>query len=86
MLPCPQNGSTTTRAPIDTTNRAIASHAAAPIARDHVIAPSAGSTSAVDAPGDSRRARLAQIRCAYAGRPNVVVPGVTRQTTLCHSA
>jgi len=64
MLPWPQNGSTTTRVPIEARKRTAASHAAAPIARDHDIAPSSGSTSGVEAPEASRRARLVQRRCA----------------------
>ena len=36
--------------------------------------------------GGSRRARLTQIMWEYAGRPNVIAAGGTRQTILCHSA
>src|SRR5437868_8074280 len=72
-VPKPQNGSTTVLAPVEATNRTAASHAARPIARDQVISPSAGRTSAVEAPGASRRARLTHKRCAKAGRPNVTV-------------
>ncbi len=38
------------------------------------------------APGTSRRSRLTQEECGHAGRPNVVVPGSARHTTLCQSA
>src|SRR5262245_22221746 len=84
-LPSPQNGSTTVLAPVDATNFTATSQAARPIALDQLISPSSGSTSGVDAPAPIFRSRLTHTICAYAGRPNVTVPGVTRQTILCQS-